>query len=302
MRLKTRLKWAVLPIALVSLLSLSGCAEFIPTDASRGFLPGVPGVTNQTDRIVNLWNGSWIVLLGVGIVAWGLMAFAAIVYRRRKGDNSIPVQLRYNMPIETLFTVIPLILVIGFFAFTVRDMNAIEAPVTPVHTIQAVGKQWSWDFNYVDQNTYETGIQSQFAGETGSEKSLPTLWLPVNKAIEFDLTSRDVIHSFWIVDFLYKKDVFPGRTNKFWVTPQVESPKDAQGNYIPYKGKCAELCGEYHSMMLFNVIVSSQADFDKHMRDLRAQGNSGQLPADPLDPNNLNRNGNLPGDNPSVRG
>ena len=55
-------------------------------------------------------------------------------------------------------------------------------------------------------------------------------------------------------------------------------------------------------MMLFNVIVSSQADFDKHMRDLRAQGNAGQLTADPLDPNNLNRNGNLPGDNPSVRG
>ncbi|MEI7419231.1 MAG: cytochrome c oxidase subunit II [Actinomycetes bacterium] len=250
----------------------------------------MPGVTNHTDRIVALWNGSWLVLWAVGIVAWGLMFWAIIVYRRRKGDAEIPPQLRYNMPIETLFTIVPFILVLGFFALTARDMGEIEKPVASDYRIEVIGKQWSWDFNYTNNNVYDSGIQYQ---EDGTEAELPTLYLPVNRTVEFDLVSRDVIHSFWVIDFLYKKDVFPGRVNKMYLTPQVIGE---------YKGKCAELCGEFHSMMLFNVKVVSQADYDAHISDLSEQGNNGQLTADPNDPNNINRNNNLPGDNPEIKG
>jgi cytochrome c oxidase subunit 2 len=251
-------------------------------------LPGVPGVTNHTDRITGLWTTSWIVLWGIGIIAWGLMFYAVIVYRRRKGETGLPPQLRYNNPIETLFTVVPLIITIGFFAFTARDMAAIEEPNTnPDVTIQVIAKQWSWDFNYVDGNVYDSGIQSQFEGEEGSEAALPTLYLPVNKSVKVDLTARDVIHSFWVIDFLYKKDMFPGRTNHMYFTPQVEGT---------YKGKCAELCGEYHSMMLFNVKVVSQAEYDAHLAALAAAGNVGQLDS------KYDRNQNLPGDNPEIRG
>ena len=95
-------------------LVLTGCSA----ELQRGFLPDASGVTNHTDRIMGLWNTSWIVLLAVGVIAWGLMAWALIVYRRRQGETGIPQQLRYNMPIEALFTSIPLILVVGFFAFT----------------------------------------------------------------------------------------------------------------------------------------------------------------------------------------
>jgi cytochrome c oxidase subunit 2 len=101
-------------------LLLSGCSD----QFARGFLPGVWGVTNHTDRITGLWNTAWIVLWLVGIIAWALMGWAILVYRRRKGETGIPAQLRYNNPIEVLFTVVPLILVIGFFAFTARDMAA----------------------------------------------------------------------------------------------------------------------------------------------------------------------------------
>jgi cytochrome c oxidase subunit 2 len=94
------------------------------------------------------------------------MGWAILVYRRRKGETGLPEQLRYNNPIEVLFTVIPLILVIGFFAFTARDIAAIEQPTeNPDVTIQVIGKQWSWDFNYVDANVYESGIQAQFEGQ-----------------------------------------------------------------------------------------------------------------------------------------
>lgn len=270
--------------AIVS-LALTGCSA----ELQRGYLPDAAGVTNHTDRIIGLWTTSWIVLLIVGLIAWGLMGWALVVYRRRKGETGMPQQLRYNMPIETLFTVIPLVLVVGFFAFTARDMEAIEAKVdNPDVVIEVIGKQWSWDFNYVDENVYDSGIQAQVEGaELGVMDTLPTLYLPVNKSVRIDLTARDVIHSFWVVEFLYKKDMFPGRWNHMYFTPTKE------GDYV---GKCAELCGEYHSMMLFNVKVVSEAEYESRMAELAAAGNVGQLGTD------YDRNQNLPGDNPEVRG
>jgi cytochrome c oxidase subunit 2 len=285
-RRKNAFKWASLPIAATLILVLTGCS---PAELSRGFLPGEPGITNHTDMITELWTGSWAVLWGVGIIAWGLMFYAIIVYRRRKGDTSLPPQIRYNNPIETLFTVVPLVMVVGFFAFTTKTLLAIEEPVHPANQIQieVIGKQWSWDFNYTSNNVYDSGIQSQFAGEEGSEAALPVLWLPVNVPVDVSLTSRDVVHSFWVIDFLYKKDVFPGKTNHMYFTPQKIGT---------YKGKCAELCGEFHSMMLFNVKVVSQADYDAHMAELAAQGNTGLLD------DKYNRNQNLPGNGSEIKG
>ena len=281
--MKNRSKWLAVPAATALVLLLSGCTDQL----DRGFLPGVSGVTNHTDRITGLWTTAWIILWLVGIIAWALMGWAILVYRRRKGETGIPAQLRYNNPIEVLFTVIPLILVIGFFAFTARDIAAIEQPTeNPDVVIQVIGKQWSWDFNYVDANVYDSGIQAQFDGQTGVPETLPALYLPVGKTVQIDLSSRDVIHSFWVIDFLYKKDMFPGKTNHMYFTPQVEGT---------YMGKCAELCGEYHSMMLFQVKVVSQAEYDTHLASLAAKGQTGQLDT------SLDRNQNLPGDDPEIR-
>jgi cytochrome c oxidase subunit 2 len=265
-----------------STLFLSGCSQ---EELGRAILMPFPAsssdVTNHTDKITDLWNISWAVLWGVGILAWGLMFWAIIVYRRRKGEVGLPAQMRYNNPIEALFTVVPLIVVIGFFAFTARDMRVIEAPNNPEVTVEVIGKQWSWDFNYTQANVYDTGIQSQYNGGEGDNlKDLPTLYLPVNKRVEIVLNSRDVIHSFWVIDFLYKKDMLPGKTNHMYFTPTKE------GDYM---GKCAELCGEYHSMMLFNVKVVSQSEYEKHLLDLQAAGQVGQLSLD------ASRNQNLPG-------
>ena len=93
-----------------------------------GFVEGGTPVTNHTDMVAGLWVNSWIVLLVVGVITWGLMIWAAIAYRRRKGQTGLPVQLRYNMPIEIFYTIVPLILVLGFFAFTARDQTTIETP------------------------------------------------------------------------------------------------------------------------------------------------------------------------------
>lgn len=273
---KRGLKWAAIPAA-ASLLMLTGCSA---EDLKTGYLPGSGNTTNHTSSIVGLWNSSWIVLLAVGVLSWGLMAFALIAYRRRRGETGLPIQLRYNMPIETLFTVVPFILVVGFFAFTAKTMTDIETPNNAEVTVQVVGKQWSWDFNYVNANVYEAGLQYQDGPNAQTEAALPTLYLPIDKRVEIQLTSRDVIHSFWVIDWLYKKDMFPGKTNRMYFTPTELGT---------FKGKCAELCGEFHSAMLFNVKVVSQAEYEKHLADLAAAGNTGQLDL------KYQRNSNLPG-------
>lgn len=259
---------------------LAGCTQ----EQLQGWLPGDPETTNHTSSIIGLWTTSWIVLLAVGMVTWGLVIWAAIVYRRRKGQTGLPVQLRYNMPIEIFYTIVPLILVLGFFAFTARDQAAIEAdPGNPDVKIEVFGKRWAWDFNYLDEGVYSAGIQAQvLEGEEGAvdDDQLPVLYLPVDQKVEMTIESRDVIHSFWIIDFLYKKDMVPGKTNYIYFTPTKIGT---------YQGKCAELCGEYHSLMLFTVKVVSQEEYDHQMELLEEAGQTGRLDA------SYNTNTNLPG-------
>jgi cytochrome c oxidase subunit 2 len=276
---KRRLRWAAIPVATAAAVALAGCT---PTEL-HGYLPGfeldgqaAEPTTNQVERVASLWTSSWIVLLAVGIITWGLMLWAMVVYRRRKGQTGLPVQLRYNMPIEIFFTTVPLILVLGLFAFTARDQSAIETQWDePDVEITAIGKQWAWDFQYngeAEDNSdavWTMGIQAQPDAEGNIDQSqLPTLVLPVDKKVTIHLQSRDVIHSFWIIDFLYKKDMYQGRDNTWSFTPTREGT---------YAGKCAELCGEYHSMMLFNVEVVSEAEYDDYLAELEAAGQTGDI-------------------------
>ncbi|SDD01597.1 cytochrome c oxidase subunit 2 [Sanguibacter gelidistatuariae] len=266
----------VVAAALVS-LAVSGCSP----EAQRGFLPGYDDgpVTNQTDRITDMWVGSWVAALIVGIFTWGLMLWCVVAYRKRKNDKTLPIQTRYHLPLEIMYTIVPIVMVGVLFFFTQRDISEMRATdAEPDVTIQVVGKQWSWDFNYLDSDVYDTGQHAVNVGELttdlgapGTNESFPTLYLPVNKVVEFQLESRDVIHSFWIPAFIDKMDMIPFRTNVWQVTPTREGI---------YAGKCAELCGEFHSGMLFNVKVVSQEEYDAHMADLAELGQTGSLGLD----------------------
>ncbi len=260
---------------------LAGCTS----QSALGWLPTQRGLTNQVDRVIDLWVVSWMVLLVVGVITWILIIWAAIVYRRRKGQTGMPAQLRYNMPIETFYTVAPLILVLGLFAFTARDQIEIESPLAdPEVSIEVYGKRWAWDFNYLNENVYSAGIQArEIPGGSVDLELLPKLYLPVDKKVEIKIESRDVIHSFWVIDFLYKKDMIPARTNYWYFIPQEEGV---------FRGKCAELCGEYHSLMLFEVHVVSQDEYNRQMSALRSDGNVGRLGPE------LNVLQNLPGTTP----
>lgn len=255
--------------------------------------------TEEAPRILSLWQGSWAAALAVGVLVWGLILWSAFFHRRSRSKVEVPPQTRYNMPIEALYTVVPLIIVSVLFYFTARDeTKLLDESKKPDVTINVVGFQWSWGFNYVenvagvsgnaktDENladipdrfkkdfpanaggVYDVGTPATRNPQTNNPG--PTLWLPKGETVRFVLTSRDVIHSFWVVPFLMKQDVIPGHTNSFQVTPNKE------GTFL---GKCAELCGVDHSRMLFNVKVVSPERYQQHLKDLAKKGQTGYIPA-----------------------
>ncbi len=249
----------------VTALALAGCN----TKASNGYLPDT--VSDSGERVTDLWIGSWVAVLAVGAITWGLMLYAAIRFRRRKGDDTLPVQLRYNVPVEMLYTIIPVFMVAVFFYYTARDEAALtDTSQKPDVTVSVVGKQWSWDFNYIDSNVHESGVHVDPADPDARAK-MPTLYLPVNKRVEFVLNARDVIHSFWVPAFMTKLDMLPGKTNKLQIVPTQTGT---------FQGKCAELCGAYHSQMLFMVKVVPQNEYDQQMARLAEIGNTGLIPVD----------------------
>ena len=278
---RARRRIALAGLAVAS-LALSACSAVgISTEASNGYLPN--GVTEEAQLVENLWIGSWIAALAVGVLVWGLTLWCMVAYRRRKDDDgTLPPQLQYNVPLEVLYTAVPILMVGALFYFTEDVQSKLyDAQDEPDVTINVVGKQWSWDFNYVDADVHEAGQMAELAdGKEGQQEKLPTLYIPVDKRVEFQLTSRDVIHSFWVPAFLEKMDLNPSLVNRLQVVPTETGT---------FQGKCAELCGAYHSQMLFNVKVVSQGEFDQHMDELKAKGQTGQLP------NGLNREAMVPG-------
>ena len=253
----------------ITVAALSACSQVgVHTDPSNGYLP--EGITEEARLVENLWIWSWVAALAVGVLVWGLTLWCIVAYRRRKDDDgSLPVQLQYNVPLEILYTVVPMFMVGALFYYTQDAQTKLhDVSQEPETTINVVGKQWSWDFNYVDENVHETGLMAELDGKTGAEEKLPTLYLPVGERVEFILTSRDVIHSFWVPAFLEKMDLNPGIVNRFQVTPNQTGT---------FQGKCAELCGAYHSQMLFNVKVVERDEYDAHMSELEAKGQTGLL-------------------------
>ena len=256
-------------LSVSAFLALSGCSAEDKTQIKRLAMP--ESATKQAPMIYDLWIWAWVAAIITGVIVWGLIFYAVLHFRRRRADE-IPVQTRYNLPIEVFYTVAPIMMVIVFFFFTVHTQDTVlQTEREPDTTVTVVGQQWSWTFNYNvgyddSSGSYKTVGGEQAVHESGTTAQRPTLWLVKDKTVKFYLFSPDVIHSFWVPAFLFKMDVVPGRHNNFEVTPNRTGT---------FQGRCAELCGVYHSRMLFNVKVVDQAAYDAHLRSLASQGNTG---------------------------
>jgi cytochrome c oxidase subunit 2 len=240
----------------VLLALLAGCSVDSVGDRFGHFgWPG-RGVSLQAHEMYDLWIAATIAALIVGVFVWGLIFWCIIRYRKR-GDE-LPPQTRFNMPMEVLYTVTPILIVAVLFYYTAivqTDVDKLSAK--PDMTVEVVAFKWNWQFNYRD------GIGKDaktVANSLGSSDVIPLLVLPTGKKIRFEETSKDVIHSFWVPELLFKRDVMPGNIrNVFEVT------LDKEGRYV---GRCAELCGSYHAFMQFELVVVSPSNFDLYLKAL----------------------------------
>jgi cytochrome c oxidase subunit 2 len=246
--------------------SLTACGDNIGSWATLG-MP-VKKASEQAGVMQSLWIGAWIAALATGAVVWGLIIWACLFHRKRKSTvDPLPPQVRYNLPIEILYTVVPVIMIAVFFYFTARDETEImKVSGTAPVKVKVEGFQWSWRFttSYQGKTAMAVGVPVDLAKQSLQTPQGPQLVLPEGTRVEFDLESPDVIHSFWVPAFLFKQDVMPGLHNRFELKTLNEP-----GVFF---GRCAELCGQDHSRMLFSVKLVPQAEFDQYI----AQAGSAQ--------------------------
>ncbi len=236
-------------VAIGAALALSGCS------AKDAFALGWPhgGISHQSNEMYNLWIGTVIAAAVVGLIVYALIFWCIIRYRKK--GNELPVQTRYNLPIELIYSVIPFLIIAVLFYYTARaetDVDKISAH--PDVTVGIVAFKWNWEFDYPDSAKTGTAVS-----EIGDSSYIPILVVPTDKTIEFVEHSQDVIHSFWVPALLFKRDVFPGNVvNRFQV--DIHTP----GAYV---GRCAELCGTYHSQMNFELLAVSPAQYAQYLSE-----------------------------------
>ncbi|WP_338051210.1 cytochrome c oxidase subunit II [Pseudonocardia acidicola] len=225
------------------------------------------GVTPEAEQMRHLWTWSAIAALIVGVITWGAMFWAVIFHRKRKGDDDTPPrQTQYNLPVEIVFTVVPTIIVAVLFGFTVNVQNYVTSKTpNPDVRVAVTAFQWNWQFDYTGTRT----PNGRPVETLGTSATIPILVLPTDRRIQFTLTSRDVIHSFWVPEFLFKRDVFPmpekNDTDNVFQIAKI----DREGAFV---GRCAELCGAYHAAMNFEVRALQPALYDRYIA-LRSQNN-----------------------------
>ena len=197
----------------------------------------VPQLASEEGELVDqlfIWQVYVIAFIFSLIVVFVL--YSAVVFRRRPGDDSDGEHVRGNVPLEIAWTIIPLIVVLGFGVVSARDLNDMLTSDPDQLVVEVTGFQFGWNFAYPQHDV------------TSSE-----LYLPVGRQTLFRITSLDVIHSFWVPEFRIKQDAVPGRWTELMVTPSTTGD---------FRIRCAELCGYAHAAMYAPVVVVEPEDFE----------------------------------------
>ena len=236
------------PLLVIGLL-LAGC-----------LLPPQPRTDAGRD-VFNLYLVVFALAVLVFIGVEGFILYAIFRYRRKPGDDALPVQHHGNTLVEIIWTAIPSVIVLILFAASVITLGTVEArSERPGVTINVEGFQWQWRFHYPDA---EVSV-------TGTPQEPPIMGMPVGEPVRLNMSSPDVVHAFFAPDFLIKRDIIPvpegeeGNTLEFTVTEPGT-----------YAGQCAEFCGDAHAEMVFTIEAMPRAEFDQWLESAKA----GETPA-----------------------
>jgi cytochrome c oxidase subunit 2 len=234
-------------LALLTLV-LAGCSALYPPDPA----------TEQARDIRGLYDLLFAVMAVIFVFVEGLIVWSVIRYRRR--SDALPPQTHGNNVLEILWTLIPTVIVVATFVLSWGALNKVDAKsANPDVTIDVTGFQWQWTFEYKDYGLSYTGI-----GDQG-----PVMWMPVGETVHIRLHSNDVIHSFYVADFLFKRDVIPGQVNNFDVKVDREGA---------FTGQCAQLCGLGHNEMVFSVNAVTPDQFRAWVQQEQAKAQQTTAP------------------------
>ena len=226
-------------------------------------------VTTEGAQIRDLYTVIFIIAVVIFLVVEGLIIWTVIRYRRKPTDVTLPPQTHGNNIAEFVWTVVPTIIVIFMFIVSWQTLNAVDTSSPTAQTkIRAVAGQFQWQFEYLSQdgNTVLYTEQIPLVSAGGG------MMVPAGRTVQLQLfvSPKDVIHAFYVPQFLFKRDVVPGRNTSFDFTV------DAADVGQTFRGQCAELCGVGHFTMLFEVKALSEQRL-RHMAG--RQGRPGQRDA-----------------------
>jgi len=218
----------IILIAIVTVALANGLAsiELLPMRASAEGLPI-----------------DWLFGLHIQVIAFlfalimVFMLYSVIVFRRKRDDDGDGAFIHGHSTLEIIWTVVPLVIVLYFAYLGAVTLNDITSPSEDELLVEVTASQWNWRFDYPDQGISSTELN-----------------LPLGRTAHFEVTSIDVIHSFWVPEFRVKQDTVPGMVRSIRVTPT------RPGNY---KIRCAELCGLDHTTMLADVNVMMPSEFEE---------------------------------------
>lgn len=209
-----------------------------------------------------IWFHNAILLpmcIGISLLVLGLIVWIAIRYNKK--SNPVPARWSHNTTIEIIWTILPVMILVGISLFSFRLLFAYHDMPTPDLTIKAIGNQWNWGYEYPDQGIAEY-ISNVLPEEELAKRGMPhdlyrlaadePLVVPVGKVVRVLVTGADVIHAFALPAFGLKTDAVPGRVNETWFRAEREGV---------FYGQCSELCGDDHAFMPIEIHVVSQAAF-----------------------------------------
>ena len=256
---------AVVLVGLAVLVVLNGSSVW-----NSFFPPEAKSVQGQAIR--NLYDVVFAIAVVIFLLVEGLIVWTVVRYRRKPGDDELPPQTHGNNLAEIIWTLVPLALVIFMFVISLQTLNSVEATSSqPNLKVRAVAGQFQWSFDYLPADA-QYGTKALFT-VTAPEGPDGGLSLPAGQTTHLFLYSGDVIHAFYVPQFLFKRDVVPGLENQF----DLDIPASDAGQ--TYRGQCAELCGVGHRIMVFEVHALAPADFQAWEQKQIAAANATPPPA-----------------------
>lgn len=290
-------------------LALAGCDVDAPGGVlGKALAMGWPeGVTPEATALYNFWVWVWVAAWIIGFIMWGLFLYAIFNWSAKKakkaGKDEFPRQTQYNIPVELVLTIVPIVIVMTLFYFTVQVQDKVTAlDKDPKVTVDVTAYQWNWKFGYqqvaaelsptgteydgVDQERQALAEASKINEDgdnpingrsksdvsylrfdtietVGTSDEIPVLVLPSQTAIQFDLASADVSHGFWVPEFLFKRDVYSHPEENKQQRSFQIEKIEEEGAFV---GRCTEMCGTYHAMMNFEIRVVSPEKFKQYMQ------------------------------------